>query len=51
MRNLDSIEIEKIEGWLDRVELFLMELPATDRAQIILDLNAQTRELLMNSIG
>ncbi len=49
MRNLDSIEIEKIEGWLDRVELFLMELPATDRAQIILDLNAQTRELLMNS--
>src|SRR5258708_26827422 len=41
MQTLGPQETEKIEAWLDRVELFLMELPATDRAKIILDLNQQ----------
>ncbi len=44
---LDNIESDKIESWLDRVELFLMELKATDRAQLILDLNQQIQAQLM----
>ncbi len=50
MRTLDPIETEKIESWLDRVELFLMELQATERAQIILDLNQQVlAQVIANS--
>ena len=41
MRTLDPLETDKVESWLDRVELFLMELQATERAQVILDLNQQ----------
>ncbi len=49
MRTLDLIETEKIESWLDRVELFLMELQATERAQLILDLNQQILALAIAS--
>ena len=49
MRTLDALETDKIESWLDRVELFLMELQATDRAQLILDLNQQIQAQLMVS--
>lgn len=47
MRTIDTIEIDKIESWLDRVELFSMELKATDRAQLILDLNQQIQAQLI----
>jgi hypothetical protein len=49
MRTLDLTETEKIESWLDRVELFLMELQATERAQLILDLNQQILALAIAS--
>jgi len=49
MRTLDANETEKVESWLDRVELFLMELQATDRAQIILDLNQQIQAQVIAS--
>jgi hypothetical protein len=49
MRTLDLIETEKVESWLDRVELFLMELQATERAQMILDLNQQILALAIAS--
>ncbi len=49
MRTLEALETDKIESWLDRVELFLMELQATDRAQLILDLNQQIQAKLMVS--
>ncbi len=49
MKILEPLEIDKIESWLDRVELFLMELQATDRAQLILDLNQQVRSQLTES--
>lgn len=42
--NLSEEQSYKLESWLDRCELFLMDLKATKRAEIILDLSKKIQD-------